>query len=225
MLLTSLSILIVLAVGYAYLREGIFSGFCMFFNTFIAGLVAFNFWEPLADLLDPQLSGMFLQGYEDAICLVALFCATLGLLRTVTNMVSRTEMKYSMLVRQVGGAFFGMGTGYMVAGFLLCTLETLPWHEQFMFFQPNEPRNGLGRILPPDRAWLALMHRAGAFAFANNEDPDPANAEQQSPYAKYITFDKYGNFELRYARYRRYSDAREALTYQGEFEYQLGRTQ
>ena len=40
-----------------------------------------------------------------------------------------------------------------------------------------------------------------------------------------LTFDKYGNFELRYARYRRYNDNREALQYQGEFDQQLGRSQ
>ena len=221
MLLTSLTIVIMLAVGYAYLREGVFSGFCMCFNTFLAGLIAFNYWEPLADLLDPTFNGMFLQGYEDALCLVALFCGTLGVLRTVTNAVARTEMKYPMWLRQAGGAFFGLATGYLVAGFLLCTLETLPWHEQFMFFAPNETRTGLGRVMPPDRVWLALMHRAGAYAFANKKDGDPQFADQPSPYAKYITFDKYGNFELRYARYRRYTDTREAMIYQGEFDQQL----
>ena len=33
------------------------------------------------------------------------------------------------------------------------------------------------RILPPDRAWLALLFRAGAYSFANREDPAaPADA-------------------------------------------------
>ena len=38
-----------------------------------------------------------------------------------------------------------------------------------------------------------------------------------------MTRDKYANFELRYSRYRRYTDAREALAYQGEFDQQLNR--
>ena len=44
------------------------------------------------------------------------------------------------------------------------------------------------------------MHRAGAYAFSNQEPkPDPS----ASYYDRYLTFDKYGNFEMRYARYRR----------------------
>jgi hypothetical protein len=218
-----------LAVGYAYLREGIFTGFCMLFNTFLAGLVAFNFWEPLADLMDAPLADSFLHGYEDLICLIGLFCVTLGVLRTVTNAVAPLELKFPSLLRQLGGFIFGVANGYLVAGFFLCVLQTLPWHENFMFFpapgKDVEARAGLSRVLPSDLAWLALMHKAGAYAFANNEDPDPNIAEQGSPYAKYVTFDKYGNFELRYARYRRYNDNREALQYQGEFDQQLGRSQ
>jgi hypothetical protein len=228
MLLGFLTVAIMLAVGYAYLREGVFTAFCMFFNVFVAGLMAFNFWEPLADLLDAPFAGSFLHGYEDLLCLVALFGVTLGGLRTITNAIARSQLKYPGWLRQLGGVLFGLSTGYLVAGFLLCTLQTLPWHENFMNFEPHldeEGGGGMRRIMPPDRVWLALMHKAGAYAFANNEDPDPQFAEQQSAYARYLTFDKYGNFSLRYARHRRYNEVREALMHQGEFERQLGRMQ
>jgi hypothetical protein len=229
MLLGFLSVLIILAVGYAYWREGVFTACLMFVNTFIAGLVAFNFWEPLADLLDPPFQGTFLSGYEDGLCLVALFAVTLGVLRTITNGLSRTEVQFIPWVRQAGGALFGFATGYLVAGFLLCVLQTLPWHENFMFFhaQYHPDEGGLRRIIPPDRAWLALMHRAGAYAFANEQDESAQDidADLNSPYVKYKTFDKYGTFAIRYARYRRYNEEREALPYSGEFDFQLHRNQ
>lgn len=223
MLLGFLTVLIMLAVAYAYWREGIFTACVMFVNVFFAGLVAFNFWEPLADLLDEQFQGTFLKGYEDSLCLVGLFAVTLGALRTVTNALARTEIRFVPWLRQAGGALFGLATGYVLSGFLLCVLQTLPWHQNFMFFEPYEPdQMGLRRLLPPDRVWLAMMHRAGAYGFAAAEDPQPPDTDDRGdPFVRYLTFDKYGTFELRYLRYRRYSDERDSLEYDGIFDLQL----
>jgi hypothetical protein len=225
MLLGFLTILIMLAVGYAYWREGIFTAAVMCCNVFLAGLVAFNFWEPLADLIDPYLRGTFLHGYEDAACLMTLFCLTLGLLRLMTNSLASTLIPFPFWLHYGGGLLFGLITGYLVSGFLVCLLQTLPWQENFLFFDPKYepgPEHLFRRVLPPDRVWLGLMHRGGAYAFANQVDetvPDP-----QSLYEKYLTFDKYATFELRYARLRRYPDSAETTRkYLGEFDQQLHR--
>ena len=42
--------------------------------------------------------------------------------------------------------------------------------------------------------------------------------DPQSPYERYLTFDRFSNFELRYGRYRRYDDAGNHKPYQGEAE-------
>jgi hypothetical protein len=226
MLLGFISVLIVLAVGYAFLREGVFNAFVMLCNVMIAGLVAFNFWEPIADLLDPLLSGIFLHGYEDAIVLVGLFCLTLGLLRVATNSLAPTEMQYHEILYRGGGFVLGMLTGYLTAGFLVCMMQTLPWHENFMGFDykidSNQASAGIRRVLPPDRVWLGLMYRAGAYPFANNPDPY-LESEPQTPFERYLTFDKFGTFELRYARHRRYGDNREPLPYLGDFNPEISR--
>jgi hypothetical protein len=219
MLLGFLTIVIMLAVAYAYLREGVFTAFVMCCNVFLAGLVAFNFWEPLANQLDPALAG-----YEDILCLILLFSLTLGLLRAVTNSLSRTQIDFPPAVQRGGGAIFGLAAGYLVSAFLVCVLETLPWHENFMFFEwqyDSGQESPLRAVLPPDRLWLATMHRAGAYAFSNNEDGKPGASS--SLYDRYKTFDKYGTFSLRYARYRRYGDNRDAATYQGEFDREIHR--
>ncbi len=223
MLLGFLTILIMLLVAYAYLREGLFTACTMAINVVLAGLVAFNFWEPLAALLDPMLAGSFLAGYEDAFCLVLLFALVLGLLRAITNNLASSRVLFEGWLQTAGGTLFGLITGYLVSGFLICTLQTLPWHENFMFFEPkyeSGPEHVLRHVMPPDRVWLGLMHRAGAYAFSNQE---PKRDPSASYYDRYLTFDKYGNFEMRYARYRRYGDNREAMTYLGEFDQQLSR--
>jgi hypothetical protein len=222
MLLGTLTIVVMLLVAYAYLREGLFTACTMFVNTFLAGLVAFNFWEPLAKLLEPPLAGTFLRGCEDFLCLLILFCLALGILRTTCNYLANRQVLFPPVVQRGGGVLFGLATGYLASGFLICALQTLPWHENFMFFDPKfEPGPGqaIRRLLPPDRVWLGLMYRAGAYAFANQEDPKYSTSS--SLYERYYTFDRSAKFELRYANYRRYGDTREPLAYKNQFESEL----
>ncbi len=227
MLLGFLTIVIMAATAYAYWREGLLTACTMCLNVFLAGLVAFNFWEPLADLLDPMFgAGNSSYHYEDSICLMVLFCSTLALLRWITNSLARTELEFPPAVLRGGGLLFGLATGYLMSGFLICVLQTLPWHENFMFFDPhydaNAPARFIRTVLPPDRLWLGLMQRAGAYPFSNETDPD--FTDPPAVYDKYITFDKHSTFELRYARYRRYNDERNPpypLPDQGDFDRQL----
>ena len=66
-----------------------------------------------------------------------------------------------------------MLVGYLTSGFLICVFQTMPWHQNFLGFD-YEYHSGsegtLRRFLPPDRVWLALMHRSGAYMLSNQED-------------------------------------------------------
>src|SRR5438552_17437213 len=107
MLLGFVTIVIMLIVAYAYLREGLFTACTMTINVLLAGLVAFNFWEPLAALLDPTVAGSLLQGYGDAACLFPLFAVTLGLLRAITNNLACSCVQLEDWYNTGGGALFG----------------------------------------------------------------------------------------------------------------------
>jgi len=217
-MLVLLTFLIMLGVAYAYWREGLLTAVTMFVNVFIAGLVTFNFFEPIADLIDSESQGTFLQGYEDALSMVLLFAGTLGILRVVTNNLANTNLDYHPLFQQIATVFFGLMIGYFVSGFLVCVMQTLPWNEDFWGFQ-TKAESGLRMVLPGDRVWLALMHRAGAYPFANQIDEK--NPEAQSPSEKYITFDQYGTFPLRYSRYRRFPENGDPKPYAGEFDREV----
>src|SRR5205823_3194100 len=134
------------------------------------GLIAFNFWEPMAAEMEPLLSGSPFAGFEDAVFLIGLFSAALALLRWATNSLVRTEPEQEPRVRQGVAVLFGLVTGYLTAGFLVCVLQTLPWHRNFLNFDPKvDPSSAthrIRRVLPPDRVWLALMHRAGDMPLA-----------------------------------------------------------
>lgn len=207
-MLAFLTLLVMIACGYAYLVEGLFTAFVMLCNVFLSGLIAFNFWEPVANQLDTLFARSFMEGYEDWLTLILIFCLSLGLLRSLTNSLDNTLIEFDDNVQRVGGAIFGLLIGYLVSGFLICALETLPWHERFMNFAPRiEPNEGqVARVLPPNRIWLALMHRAGMGPFATSDEQ---------------TFDASGTFQLRYQLFRRFGDGRQALPYAGEFDREL----
>jgi hypothetical protein len=216
-MLTFLAVLIIVIVAYAQTREGLFSALTMFVNVIVAGIVTFNFWEPVTDELDVIFAGGLLAGYEDTFVLTVLFTMSLILLRVVTNKLVPQQIAFPGYLQQAGGGLFGLLTGYLVAGFLVCVLETLPWHENFLSFRPRaDGETALRKYLPPDRAWLALMRHAGARSLAWKEDRAAEN-----PYDRYLTFDSAGTFELRYLRYRRHGDKREPLRYEGELDREL----
>ncbi len=199
-----LTLILMIAVAYSFVKEGVFTAFCMLVNVLVSGLVAFNWYEPVASFLEPMFPEG-LGGYVDAVSLLALFAGMLALLRSALNSLVNSEITYHPLLFQIGAGFFGLVTGYLLAGFLFCLFQTLPWHENFMNFDPKvldpaDPNAALRRVLPPDRVWLAMMQRASKCAFS-------AGGE---------AFDKDSSFEFRYARYRRYNDTREAMTYYGE---------
>jgi hypothetical protein len=205
MILGLLTILIMLGVAYAFVHEGLLTAATTCVNIVAAGLVAFNLFEPLAKELEPMLVGTFLQHCEDSICLMLLFCLTLGLLRFAVNNLVSIDPLYPPLVHQIGAGFFGLIAGYLASGFLLCVIQTLPMHEKFLRFEPEITRdsaaNRMRRILPPDRVWLALMQFGSRYALGRGED---------------YAFDKDGTFELRYARHRRTGDGRPEMPYTGE---------
>lgn len=194
MLLGLFTVVVMLGAAYSFWRQGVLTAFAMVVNVLLAGLIAFNFFEPIAAELDPMLAESFLHGYEDSVCLVALFSLALMILRGASNAMIHTIIDYHPVLQQIGAALFGAMAGYLTAGFLLCVAQTLPLEEHFLHFEERldstTPGAKIRRVLPPDRVWLALMHRASIDTFSWDEN----------------AFDPDGSFELRYAHERRIAE-------------------
>jgi hypothetical protein len=186
-----LTLVVMGIVAYAFWREGLFTAVTMTCNVVLAGVVTFGFFEPIADQLQPMFKDTFLAGYEDFLCLLLLFCGVLGGLRTGTNALAPSWLEYEAVLQKVGASLFGLIAGYLVAGFLVCALQTLPWQKHFLGFDPRVNPEGPGaklrRVMPPDRVWLGMMHLASRNGFSWED----------------TLFDSDGSFELRYYRERR----------------------
>jgi hypothetical protein len=210
MILGLLTVLIMGGAAYAFWREGPLTAFVMCVNVLVAGVLAFDFWEPLADQLDPYFVGTFAEGTEDAISLMLIFLPVLGLLRWLTNTLAATHMEYHPILYRAGAVFFGALAGYLLCGFLVCMIQTLPLQRDFLTFNIYEQGKAhpLRKYLPPDLVWLAMMHRLSGGGLNWGED------DQGFP----LRFDRKGSFELRYSRYRRFDESGKALDYSGEIE-------
>jgi hypothetical protein len=199
-MLAAFTVVVTLAVGYAFSLQGVLTSFAMLVNVFLAGVVAFNFFEPLAAQLPVQ--DTFADGYQDWICLIGLFVITLIVLRVVTNLIAVNEPEVLPIASQIGSVLCGLVTGYLVSGFIICAMQTLPIQEDFLGFSSKVEQYGgvARRFLPSDRVWLAMMHRASVGPLATEGDG----------------FDPRGYFELGFQRHRRYNSRGETIRYHGE---------
>ncbi len=135
------TLLVILAVTYAFLNTDLLTAFAMLVNVILAGIVTFNYFEPLTRAMEDYTRQTFVQGYEDSLSMVALFCLTLLSLRFITNEIAPTEIVFPGLIQQGGATVCGLMSGYLVAGFLTCVLQTIPWHENFLGYEPSvKPR-------------------------------------------------------------------------------------
>jgi len=216
MLLIVSTVLIMLATAYAQYRNGLFSSFAMLFKVIASGIVAFNVFEPIADALESSFQQNALAGCEDFLALIIVFGLTLFLLRLASNYLAPEMIEEHGTVQFLGAGAVGFITGYVVAGFLVCAMETLPIDERFFDFEPRVASEKPWRsFFPPDRAWIAIVRHAGAVPLGWKEPSDGDD--------RYETFDRHGTFELRYARYRRSTETRPSMKYQGEFDIELGK--
>jgi len=214
------TLLIMLAGAYAQYRNGLFTSVAMLIMVFISGLVAFGFWEPIAESLDRVFQNNALAGCEDMIALTLLFSVTLFALRLATNYIAPDLIEEHGALQHFGGAAVGLVTGYFLAGFLICAMQTLPLDERFLGFEPREPSEPVFRsMFPSDRVWLTMMRHAGAVPFSWKEEDPEATTNLE----RYATFDRDGTFELRYLRYRRGFQGGGPLPYFGEFDRELGK--
>jgi len=212
------SIVVILAVAYSQYSNGLFHAVAMLVAVLLSGLMAFNLWEPAADVLELSLQRGSLAGCEDMLALTLIFGVTLFLLRlAIFNYLAPELIEQHGHLQFLGAGAVGLLTGYLVTGFLVCVMETLPLDEHFLGFEPRSDAEGaLRSFLPPDRVWLAMMRQAGRSSFSWKEDPTPPE-----PSDRFLTFDRYGTFEMRYARYRRNTEARGPMPYMGEFDREL----
>ncbi|MGW8256238.1 MAG: CvpA family protein [Thermoguttaceae bacterium] len=182
-------ILVVIFACIALLHsEGMWSNAIRFINTVTAGLLAMNFFEPLAKWLEqtePAYASLW-----DFVSLWGLFIVFSLIFRILTDRISKVKVRFSDRVDRIGSGVFALWVAWVFVCFAMVTMHTAPLARNCLRdgFQPEE-RMFLG--LAPDRQWLAFTQKMSLGPY------DHTNRSGQK-----TVFDPHGEFMLKYATRR-----------------------
>ncbi|MEX0675722.1 MAG: CvpA family protein [Pirellulales bacterium] len=194
MFLTILLVLIFVAVFAALMTQGLWSNTITLVNVITAGLVATNYFEPLAQFLERQEPSF---AYVwDLFALWILFGVTMVVLRAATDYMSNVKVRFFKPVEVAGGYLMAVWVGWIMVCFATMTMHTAPLARHFLgdAFQ-RQPDSKMLFGLAPDRVWLAWVHRESKGAL--------------SRFGGLAPFDPQGDYILRYSNRR------------GDFEKQM----
>lgn len=149
-LLPLLLFVLFIAVVLCLLAESMWSNAIRFINVVFAALLATNFWEPTARLLESAAkNGSY---WWDFVALWVLFALFVTILQEITKMVSRVNVRFLAIVNKSGGIVFACLTAAVLVSFANFTLHTAPLAETA--FQGGFPSQS---SMSPDRQWVRFV--------------------------------------------------------------------
>jgi hypothetical protein len=164
MLLLFLFLVMLICVAMCW-NEGLWGNAITLINVMLAAMIATNYYEPLASFIDDQMpSYTYLW---DFLSIWLLFAVVFGVLRAITDTLSKTKVRFKMPVEHAGRILLAFMVGYVMMAFTAMTLHMAPLGERPF-------RGAFGRVekgiltdkampsyfvgLSPDRQWLGFMH-------------------------------------------------------------------
>jgi hypothetical protein len=153
--------LLILLMGYVLTSEGLWGAALMFFNVVFGAMVAFNFYEPLANLLDRTGINW---GFSDTLCMLGLFCVTVVILRLTTETLAPAMVRFPPPVYHFGRFVFGLGASAVTMAIIILAFHAAPVHKKIFTVIDWEasPPFGLGL----DHKWLGFFQYETGSVFA-----------------------------------------------------------
>jgi len=174
MVLILLVLLLILAIAYFQIAQGLFSALIMAILTLLCAATAFNYYRPLACLLYP-----YQPAYADAIALIALFVIPLLILRIAIDWLLPRNVTLGVWPNRIAAGLVGLLVGTIMVGVLTIALQMLPVGGTILTYEPfDKALQRDQRLAPfyPDEFTLALMGRLsdgslrGQASFATDHD-------------------------------------------------------
>ena len=161
---------VIVGVAWCVASEGAWGAAQTCLSVFFAGLLAMNFFEPLADSLQDHIAPSWAHRW-DVISLVGLFGLFIYGLRSLGNYLSPTFIQVQSTVHEAMRWSCGLLTGYVTMAFLLTALHTMPLSGKLIGFKPEpEHRSGPLSSLAPDYQWLEFTQYVSEYAFRQGCD-------------------------------------------------------
>lgn len=139
-------------VAWCVASDGAWSAGITLLSVLFAGLLAMNFFEPLANGIQGAAPGW--ANEADMVALVGLFIAFVFGFRLASEYLVPTYVYLPNMMHDVARWICGGAAGYITMAFLLTALHTAPLPREFLGFTPE--RDNLFGIAAPDRQWLGF---------------------------------------------------------------------
>jgi len=153
---------LIAGMTWALMSEGAWGAALMFFNVMFAGIIALNFYETVAKLID---STGINWGFSDTLSLMGLFIVALVMLRLTTETLAPAMVRFPTPIYHLGRVLFGAAASAMTIGFLLLCFEVAPVHKKVFGVIDYKTRPPFGLAL--DRRWLGFFQYTTGLVFAS----------------------------------------------------------
>lgn len=158
---------IIALVTWFVAAEGAWGAAAIFLSVVFAGLIAMNFFEPVANLLESTVGADWSFRF-DFISLLVLFGLSVFLLRLMAEKIAPGFIAVHSRLYDACRFGFAALTGYVTAAFLLAAMHTAPLPREFMGFTPE--RKNLFGFTAPDRQWLGFVQYVSEKSMRSSDD-------------------------------------------------------
>jgi hypothetical protein len=179
-------------------RQGLWSSAINIVNITVAGLIATNYFEPLAKLADPGGANYML----DSIMLWSVFALTFIILRLITQSLSDHDVHFIKPVDLAGRAVLGIWAGWVFVCFAAFAMVTAPIGAQPLgAWESPDAKSFL--VFSPERMWMAFAQSRSMGALSNSNSGAPLHPEDAQTGSQ--VFDSLGEFTYKYYARRKKS--------------------
>jgi len=163
---TGLAITVIVLILLTTWFLGAWNNLITLVNTLFAAILASNFFEPLADLIDGgESSYTYLL---DFVLVWVLFFASYAILRTATDLLSRFQLKFNVWLDRGLTTLFSMGTAGVFVCFMMFTFHMAPFPPGANDFQ-GQP-NTVNFAGEPDKKWMSFLEYGSRGSMASAID-------------------------------------------------------
>jgi len=152
---------LILLMTYVLTSEGLWGSAVMFFNVVFGALIAFNFYEPLASLLDRTGIGW---GFSDTLCMMGLFCVSVLLLRLTTETIAPAQVRFPPAIYHAGRLIFGLAGALVTMAIIILSFHAAPVHKKLFTVIDYQTKPPFGMGL--DHQWLGFFQYETGAVFA-----------------------------------------------------------
>lgn len=173
-LLDTIFVALILFTTYVLTSEGAWGAALMFFNVLFGAMIAFNFYEPVAGLIDSTGIGW---SFSDTLAMMLIFCLSVFLLRLTTETLAPVMVRFPTPVYHIVRLVFGLGTSLVTFAVILLAFHAAPVHKKMFGYIDYDRKPPFGMAL--DHRWLGFFQYTTGDIFARY------GAGSRDPYRSY----------------------------------------